>query len=148
MTEQKPRELWISKRANEMLFMDYCIGSNTYAFNYEPSLVDICAKEGDIVHMVEASALDAAKAEIEQLKSLMSVQLDMHDKLKDADKEIEMLRKVVVIYEKVLFENCCYDDCGFDPEMESKETLVAVFKNNDQTARQALQQTKELMGEK
>ena len=31
------------------------------------------------------------KEEIEQLKSLMSVQLDMHDKLKAADKEIEKL---------------------------------------------------------
>jgi len=69
VTEQKPRELWISKKGNEMLFMRGCIRSNTYVFNYEPSLVDICAKEGDIVHFVEASALDAAKVEIEMLQA-------------------------------------------------------------------------------
>ena len=39
--------------------------------------------------------IERQKKEIEQLKSLMSVQLDMHDKLKAADKEIEQLRKVM-----------------------------------------------------
>jgi hypothetical protein len=45
------------------------------------------------IHVIEYAALAAARAEIESLKSLMSVQLDMHDKLKAADKEIEMLNR-------------------------------------------------------
>jgi hypothetical protein len=40
--------------------------------------------------------------------------------------------------DKFLCESVCYDDCGFDPQEESKETLVAMFKANDKAARELL----------
>jgi aspartate/tyrosine/aromatic aminotransferase len=46
--------------------------------------------------------------------------------------------RVIERMTQVLNENCTYDPCGFDPEAETKETLVDMFKNNDQVARKCL----------
>lgn len=35
-------------------------------------------------------------------------------------------------------ENVCYDDCGFDPEKETKESLVEIFKTRDIEARKVI----------
>jgi hypothetical protein len=34
---------------------------------------------------------------------------------------------------------CCTDDCGFDPESESKDSLIMAIKNIDTKARKAVE---------
>lgn len=68
MSEQEYKQFWISRRAGEILFMPVNCGSQTYVFNYEPRLTDIDAKPGDICHVIEHAALQAAQNKIQALQ--------------------------------------------------------------------------------
>ena len=123
MTEQKPRELWIQKGSfTEMIVED----SQGYNWTNAP------------VKFVEASALDAAKAEIEKLRKVQAIQT-------------EALR----FYSSEASWDCGIDYVNNQIDDDDIEMLDRIIEGHDcsdlyggNRARQALQQTKEIMGEK
>ena len=61
--------------------------------------------------------------------------------------QIEKLKQVVAVMEKVLVENCCIDDCGFDVYKEPRMILECAMINNDKVAREALAKVREFMND-
>jgi hypothetical protein len=86
MSEQKPRELWI--HTDDTRDID----------NGWFHKVDIASRNmwdsGQVLHLVEASALDAAKAEIKKLKEVISYlpKVPTMPYEKEMAREIEMLK--------------------------------------------------------
>ena len=61
--------------------------------------------------------------------------------------DIDRLLRIVVLYDKLLRERCCIDDCGFDVENESIETLRDCMKAIDLEARLAIAEAEKIAGE-
>jgi hypothetical protein len=99
MTEQKPRELWIKITSFDKVEMG--------GFRYSDAEISIdpdCGKNysdfKNAIHVVEASALAAAKAEIEMLKIKLGLMTENELVLKD---KIERLKETLSYYPKIRF---------------------------------------------
>lgn len=96
--------------------------------------VEIFAKMTEMIESGNAASItfsvnmELANGRIEQLES-----------------ENQKLRAANEVLQKVVEENCCIDDCGFDVREEPREILESCMINNDFMGRKALESADKIM---